>query len=371
MSATLSSVVELVMWKESHTCTRLRKILRNNKRVVEPAKRATLEDVAALAKVSVTTASRVLTRRGELRADTRDSVLAAAKELGYNRNSTSRGRTVRRTMQHIELVLGAFESPWSEEVITGARQQAFELGFDLVLTQERENPVEDWPIRIANRRSSGVILGLIMPTRSQLKMLAGFEVPTVLLDPWSDPPDDLQSVGSTNFLGGQDAAKHLVEFGYSSFAIATSHLRYRFGRARERGFREQIEKRLPGSQVALINVDWDGTLDIDSLKRALASSHGSRLGIFAVNDVMAKRLVKALAESGVAVPDRVGVVGFDDEPDFASGIALTTIRQPIQEMARKAVQLIQEAHTDEVSEKHWHELETELIVRSTTSKSSS
>ena len=368
MSATRSSVVELVMVKESHRCKEHRKILRNNLTMVEPTKRATLGDVAELANVSVTTASRVLTRRGELKADTRNTVLAAAKELGYSRTTTSRGRTVRRQMQHIELVLGAFESPWSEEVITGARQEAFELGFDLVLTQERENPVEDWPIRIANRRSSGVVLGLIMPTRSQLKMLAGFEVPTVLLDPWSDPPDDLQSVGSTNFLGGQDAAKHLVEFGYSKFAIATSHLRYRFGRARERGFREQIERQMPGSEVALINVDWDGTLDLDSLKRALASSHGSRLGVFAVNDVMAKRLCKALLEIGVAVPDQVGVVGFDDEPDFTSGIALTTIRQPIQEMARKAVQLIQQAQQGELSENRWHELETELIVRSTTAK---
>lgn len=336
---------------------------------MEPnTKRATLEDVAALAKVSVSTASRVLTRRGELSSETRNAVLAAAKQLDYSRGSTSRGRTVRLTMQHIELVLGAFESPWSEEVIAGARQEAFELGFDLVLTQERENPIEDWPIRIANRRSSGVILGLIMPTRSQLKMLAGFEVPTVLLDPWSDPPENLQSVGSTNYLGGEDAAKHLVAFGYNRFAVATSHLRYRFGRARESGFRDQIELLRPGSRVELINVDWDGTLNQESLIQALKVTAGSRLGIFAANDVMAKRIYQALMDFGVAVPRDVGIVGFDDEPDFKSGIALTTIRQPIQEMARRAVQLIQQSQSGAVSEIHWHELETRLVIRETTAK---
>lgn len=358
------------MFKESHTSKHIGKILRNNLQMNEATGRATLEDVAELAKVSVSTASRVLTRRGELSPETRNAVLAAAKELGYSRTSTTRGRTVRRTMQHIELVLGAFESPWSEEVIAGARQEAFELGFDLVLTQERENPVEDWPIRISNRRSSGVGLGLIMPTRSQLKLLAGFDVPTVLLDPWSDPPEDLQSVGSTNYLGGQDAARHLVDFGYSRFAIATSHLRYRFGRARERGFREQIESLRPGAAVGLINVDWDGTLNQESLTAALSSNLGERLGIFAVNDLMAKRVFQALLRMGISVPQEVGIVGFDDEPDFTSGIALTTIRQPIQEMARKAVQLIQQAHIGVTSETRWHELETQLVIRSTTSKPS-
>jgi LacI family transcriptional regulator len=301
-----------------------------------------------------------------LSAETRNAVLAAAKELDYSRNSTSRGRTVKRTMQHIELVLGAYESPWSEEVIVGARQEAFELGFDLVLTQERENPIEDWPTRIANRRSSGVILGLIMPTRSQLKLLGGFEVPTVLLDPWSDPPEHLQSVGSTNFLGGEDAAKHLVDYGYTKFAIATSHLRYRFGRAREQGFRERIQMLRPGTQVELIGIDWDGTLNQETLTRALSMSAGSRLGIFAVNDLMAKRVFQAVEAAGVSVPREVGIVGFDDEPDFTSGIALTTIRQPIQEMARRAVQLIQQAHSGLPSESRLHELETELVIRSTT-----
>jgi LacI family transcriptional regulator len=334
----------------------------------EKISRATLGDVAKLAKVSVTTASRVLTQRGDFTSETRVAVLSAANDLHYSRSTTSRGRAAKKRLQHIELVLSAFESPWSEEVIAGSRREAFELGFDLTLTQERENPVEDWPIRIVNRRPSGVILGLIVPTRSQLKILDGFDIPTVLLDPGSDPPEKMQSVGCTNFFGGEDAAKHLVDCGYTKFAIATSDNRYRFGRARELGFRGQIDLIRPRSLIKRVDVNWDGTLDKDSLTGVLNASSGSRLGIFAINDLMASRVLEELVSMGVSVPKEVGIIGFDDDPSIASVIALTTIRQPISEMARRAVQLIHESQIGITPVTRLHELETELVIRSTTAK---
>lgn len=333
----------------------------------ETPSRTTLADVAAAAGVSISTASRVLTRRGDLSLRTREAVLAAAASLGYDRTTTARGRSVASHTRLIELVLGGFGSAWSDHVMNGARREAFALGYDLVLTQEREDPSVDWPARVAGRRSSGVVLALIPPTRQQLQMFAGFSVPTVLLDPRSDPSEGLVSVGATNERGGADAAAHLDACGYERFAIATSRLRYRFGRARERGFRAELERLHPGVEIDTIDADWDGTVPPAGFASVLRSAGGSRLGIFAINDAIARTLWAEATAAGRRVPEDVGVVGFDDDDAPAGSLPLTAIRQPLEEMAATAVRVIDELRHGAAMPAGPVELPTELVVRGSTS----
>ncbi|QYF73117.1 LacI family DNA-binding transcriptional regulator [Cryobacterium sp. PAMC25264] len=118
--------------------------------------RVTLGDVAGRAGVSITTASRALAGRGDLGRATRERVLAAAVALGYDRRTSARGRPSTHDPRLIELVLGSFgNDAWTDEVTAGARRSAFEHGYDLVLTLERDNPADDWPARVATRRPSG------------------------------------------------------------------------------------------------------------------------------------------------------------------------------------------------------------------------
>lgn len=329
-------------------------------------RRATLADVAALAGVSPSTASRVLTHRGDFGDDTRARVLAAAASLGYDRSTTARGRTAGSSVRLIELVLGEFGSSWSDHVVAGARREAFARGYDLVLTQERDDPADDWPARVAARRSSGVVLALITPTRRQLQMFAGFSVPTVLLDPRSDPSGGLVSIGATNERGGADAAAHLLDSGYERFAIATSALRYRFGRARERGFRDELARRLPGVEIDSIEADWDGAVPAPGLAAALRRARGARLGVFATNDAIARTLCAAMLAAGRRVPDDVGVVGFDDDEPAAGAVPLTTVRQPVEQMAATAVRTIDDLRRGLPTPTGPVELPTELVVRAST-----
>lgn len=340
--------------------------MRNNADVTAIHRRATLAEVAALAGVSTSTASRVLTHRGDLGAATRARVLAAAASLQYDRGSTPRGRTAGSSVRLIELVLGEFGSAWSDHVVAGARREAFARGYDLVLTQERDDPADDWPARVAARRSSGVVLALITPTRRQLQMFAGFSVPTVLLDPRSDPTRGLVSIGATNERGGADAAAHLIECGYDRFAIATSALRYRFGRARERGFRDELERRRPGREIETIDADWDGAVPASGLTAVLRRARGHRLGVFATNDAIARTLCAAALASGRGVPDDVGIVGFDDDEPASGAVALTTVRQPVEQMAATAVHTIDDLRHGGVAPDGPVELPTELVVRAST-----
>ena len=176
-------------------------LAQNSGVTLEP--RPTLDAIAARCGLSVTTVSRALRGRGEMAAETRARVLAAARELGYRRDGERRGRPRTGTSRLIDLVLGRFHDPYSEQVTAGAQIAAAELGYDLVLTTERDAPRDDWPMRIRSRGSAGVVIGVITPTASQVTVLADAGIPIVLLGPRGDASLPLWNVGTTDHAGGR------------------------------------------------------------------------------------------------------------------------------------------------------------------------
>ncbi|MBU4464579.1 MAG: LacI family transcriptional regulator, partial [Actinobacteria bacterium] len=184
-----------------------------------PSRPATLTDVASAAGVSVSTASRALRGRGEMSPSTRARVLAAAERLEHSRSNERRGRPRSGTSLLFDLVLGHFHDPYSDEVTAGAHTAAAQLDYDLVLTAERDTPDDDWPMRIRSRGSAGVVLGLIIPTATQLAVLQSADIPVVLLDPWTDPSLELPSVRTTDRAGGVEAAEHLIAQGARRFVV--------------------------------------------------------------------------------------------------------------------------------------------------------
>lgn len=306
--------------------------------------RVTLTAVAAHAGVSVATASRALSGRGELAAPTRRRVLASARALGYARDPAAGGRPA-GSARLVDLVLGWFHNAYSDEVTAGARSAAAAAGYDLVLTEERETPDDDWPMRIRRRGSAGVVLGLISPTASQLEALTDADIPVVLMDPQAETSRGLTSVRTTDRDGGAAAAVHLAARGATRFAIVLGNPPYRYGRARHEGFREGLRAAHPDAEPVALQADWGGASARDvalPLLRSLPA--GERLGVFACSDEMAAGVYAAAAAAGRRVPEDVLVVGFDDLRG-ARWLTppLTTVRQPIREMAAAAVTALTEA----------------------------
>lgn len=266
----------------------------------------------------------------------------------------------------IELVLGRFDDPWTDEVAAGARHGATRLGYDLVLTTEREDPDDDWPGRVAARRSGGVILGLIRPTRSQLAHLRGLNIPVVLLDPMSDPHGQLDSVGTTDWAGGFEAGTHLAYAGLQRFIVVAGRPPFRFGRAREGGFRQAIRELAPESEVITIRGVWTDA-DLSVILGPALERLPPPIGIFTCNDAMAAGVYRAARNLGLRIPEDLSVVGFDDAPLAATlSPQLTTVRQPIRDMASRAVDLLQELRASSVRSGERIELPTRLIVRGST-----
>ena len=265
----------------------------------------------------------------------------------------------------IELVLGMFDDGWTNEVTAGARVGAQSLGYDLVLTLERDDPEDDWPRRVAARRSSGVVLGLIRPSHSQLAVLNGLNIPIVLLDPRAEPGSQLASIGTTDRQGGWDVGMHLTDLGHRRFVLVAGEPHLRFGRAREVGFHAAVAELAPDAEIVTIKGNWQE----DDLTPALAPviERFRPTAVFACNDAMAVGVYRAAARLNLRIPRDLSVVGFDDASRYAGLVpALTTIRQPIRVMATRAVELIQELRRGTLANFDRIEVPTTLIVRDST-----
>ncbi|MFI8593127.1 LacI family DNA-binding transcriptional regulator [Microbacterium sp. NPDC078428] len=332
--------------------------------------RATLTDVARAAGVSVATASRALSGTGQVSAATRMRVQRAARDAGYTRAGDGRGRPRAGSGGLIDLVLSGFDASWAEEAISGAVAEAVSRGYDLVLTTERDEPDEDWPMRIRARGSAGVVLGLIAPTRTQVAALRDAGIPIVLLDPRGESRLPAASVRTTDRQGGGDAAAHLVERGAERFVVIGGVPAYRFGRARVGGFLDRLRHLRPDAPVEQVSSGWSMAAAGAGVRGPLRSAReaGARVGVFACSDEMASGVYAAAAALGMTIPRDVMVVGFDDVRE-ARWLAppLTTVRQPIRAMAAAAVALLDsiEGRLDAADDVV---LPTSLVVRASTGR---
>lgn len=330
--------------------------------------RVTLAAVAARAGVSISTASRALRGRGELDAGTRARVLASAADLGYSSGGQPRGRPRQGTSRMIDLVLGHFHDPYTDEVTAGARTAASRLGYDLVLTDQRNDPQDDWPQRIRSRGSAGVVIGMILPTAAQWEALSSANIPVVLLEPPSEAPLPVASVRTTDWAGGAAAAEHLAERGAQRFLVIGGAPSYRYGRARVDGFRAALARVAPTAPCVLTSAGWGAWEARKACAAALPRLGGTGpIGLFACSDEMAAGAYRAIADAGLNVPRDVLVVGFDDVRGARwLHPSLTTIRQPIREMAATAVHLLGQAFAGAPAEASRVELPTQLVPRGST-----
>jgi LacI family transcriptional regulator len=262
--------------------------------------------------------------------------------------------------------LAYFNTGWAAEVIAGAWNAAAPLGFDLLLTTERDDADDDWVGRTQARGAAGAIIRLIRPTAEELRGFARSRTPIVLLDPRSDTPDAVASVGTSDYQGGFDAGKHLASTPARRFFGLVGTPPYRFGRARMQGFIDALHQFAPDAEAEVIPIAWS---PVHAAKAVLPLLKASKepVGIFGCNDAMAWGVYEAAARAGRSIPDDVNVVGFDDEPKSQlMSPPLTTIQFPLREAAAAAVNLIADAIKGIPMPSDRLEVPSRLVVRGST-----
>lgn len=326
---------------------------------------ATLAEIAREAGVSAPTVSKVLNGRADVAPATRTRVEELLRSYGYRRR---RAEATRSPL--IDLVFHELESAWAMEVIRGVENVARDEGLSVVLSESagRLTPGRTWADQVAARRPYGVILVLSGLDESGRALLTSRSIPFVVMDPAGDPGDDVPSIGATNWHGGLAATRHLVELGHTRIGAISGPSRMMCSRARVDGYRAALETAGLPVDPALIR---PGNFHHESGYRAgleLLRSPNRPTAVFAGNDLQALGLYEAARELGLRVPEDLSVVGFDDLPVARwVGPPLTTVRQPLTEMAEAAARLVLELGREQgASAATRVELATSLVVRSST-----
>lgn len=327
------------------------------------AERATLARVADEARVSLSTVSKVLNGRGGVGEATRARVEALLHEHGYNRRGTAHVSTL------VELVFGELGTEWTLEVLRGVERVAKENGLSVVVTEsgDRRGPAPDWIDGALERSPIGVILVLSALPDDSVRQLRVRNIPFVIIDPAGDPPAGVPSVGAANWSGGMSAARHLIELGHRRIAVVSGPDDMLMARARLSGFRAALE----GAAIALpAEYLKSGEFRLESglaAGRELLALAEPPTAIFASSDLQALGLYEAARERGVAIPERLSVIGFDDLPVAAwVGPPLTTVRQPTAEMAEQATRLVLRSREASDRQQLRIDLATELVQRGST-----
>ncbi|MFD1715453.1 LacI family DNA-binding transcriptional regulator [Amnibacterium flavum] len=326
--------------------------------------RATLSRVAEEASVSISTVSKVLNGRSGVSDATRARVEELLKDHRYNRRNS--GQTVAPL---VELVFQQIDGAWAVEIIQGVERVARENGMSVILTEsgDRHSPAATWIDGVLQRRPAGVILILSDLSPSQKHQLRTRKIPFVLVDPTGDPAPDVPSIGSANWNGGYLATRHLVELGHRQIAMITGPEDIMCSTARLSGYRAALEGAgIPfrADYVTTGNFDYESGV---ARARELLELEDAPTAIFAGSDLQALGVYEAARSAGISIPDELSVVGYDDLKLASwAGPPLTTVRQPLTEMAEEATRLVLRLRTEEQVDNLRLDLATRLIVRGST-----
>jgi DNA-binding LacI/PurR family transcriptional regulator len=323
--------------------------------------RVTIARVADAAGVSVPTVSKVVNGRADVAPHTRARVERVLREQGYKRRS--RGRDTRAAL--LDVVFKELESPWAMEIVKGVEEVARENGLGVVLSAQ-EGPGalgRSWIDAVAARRSAGLILVISELTDEQVARLNARTIPFVVVDPAGEPAEGVPAVGATNWNGGLTATRYLLELGHRRIGMIGGPPAMLCSRARVDGYRAALETAELPVDPELIR--W-GTFHLEAgyeHGHALLSLPEPPTAIFAGSDLQAFGVYEAARVLGVEIPAQLSIIGFDDLPMARwVGPPLTTIRQPLTEMAAAAARLVLGQGGEERIE-----LATSLVVRQSTS----
>jgi LacI family transcriptional regulator len=324
----------------------------------------TIAFIAEQTGVSVPTVSKVINGRPDVSSETRRRIEAAILEHGYRPSPRARARS-----PLVEVIFNELESEWALEIVRGVERVAGRNDLAVVISEMggRGTPGRGWLEGVLARRPMGVIAVFSDLTDADRDQLVVHDIPFVVVDPTGEPLHGTPSVGATNWNGGLTATRHLIGLGHRRIGVIGGPDWILCSRARVDGFRAAMDEAGVAVDPALVS---HGPFHVDEgieRGRALLQSADPPTAIVTGNDLQALGVYQVARELRLHIPEDVSVVGFDDLP-VARWVSppLTTIRQPLIEMAVTAAELALSMARGERPIQPRVELTTELVVREST-----
>ena len=304
---------------------------------------ATSQDVARLAGVSQSAVSRCFTAGASVSEAMRDKVQEAARKLGYQPNAHARSLITGRS-RIIGLVLSHIENLFYPAVLEQLAQRLQQDGYHLLIFISDGHNADDLVGEILQYKVDGIVLGATTLSSALAQRCADASIPVVLFNRImaEGSAGSVSSVRSDNVGGGREIARFLVAGGHRRIAYLAGREDSSTNLERERGFREGLAE--AGQRIYARAIGNYDVLQARQATRDLFAQAEQRPdAVFVASDQMAIAVLDTLRhELGLAVPQQVSVVGFDNVPQAAwESYALTTFEQPVQPMVEATVELLQ------------------------------
>jgi LacI family transcriptional regulator len=314
----------------------------------------TIRDVAQHAGVSPMTVSRVLNDAGYVRAETRAKVLASINKLRYSPNLAARNlneryspsRVAYNVMRPKDIRIGLLQSNpravYQREFLVGSLDQSWVSGCQLLIERCSGPDSSDVVIKkLATIGADGVILPPpLCDSEEALKAVAETGLPTVVVAS-GRPAPGFSAVGINDFEAARAMTKALIALGHGRIAFIVGNPNETVSDERLKGFMAGMEEAgLRASSKRIAQGDFSYRSGLVAGERLLRGAP-KPTAVFASNDDMAAAVIAVAHRMRLDVPGDLSVAGFDDTP-VATSIwpALTTVHQPIGDMAREAVKLL-------------------------------
>lgn len=288
----------------------------------------TMAEIARLTKVSQPTVSRVLNGNKAVDPEIRERVLACARKHDYQLNALAKSLQGSRT-NLLGVIFNDMSNSFFADLAKVIEAKAREHGCSIILFNSDHDPARqrEYMDIVRRYRVDGV---LITPTLRNMAAwregVSRLDIPAVSV---TRRVEELDSIYLDHEEAARQVARHLAERGYQRFLFVGKDSDSKF-----RGFSQELERM--GLSIAGCFEEQDDAAFRNRLEGYLRP--GSRLGIFANNDLWALKTLRALRELKVPVPQAAGVIGFDD---ISIGRyfypSLSSVSQPITRMADEAV----------------------------------
>ncbi|GGF99148.1 LacI family transcriptional regulator [Paenibacillus albidus] len=293
-----------------------------------------IKDVAQLAGVAVGTVSRVINNSGAVKPETRRRVEQAIQELNYVPNEVARNFKMQKSKM-VALLLPSIWHPFFSELAYYIEDELDREGYKLMLCNSSGKPEKE--LYYLEMLQQNKVAGIVGITYNDIESSVSTDIPIVSIDRHFSKK--ITCVTSDNYEGGRLALRELVKAGARKPAFMGSVTAvYSETMKRREGFVDEAKA---------MGVDYvvyekpDPVTDDDIYYGEFLRDHADVDGVFAITDMFAAKYIERAREQNIRVPEDVKVVGYDGIQDHAYFHPLiSTIRQPVEEMARMTIQLL-------------------------------
>ena len=332
----------------------------------------TIKDIARACDVSTATVSYVINGKNTLLPETRERVLRAMREMNYHPSAVARGLAKKR-MNTLGILFDNVGSemavwhPYTSGILQGVLSASAQAGYNVTIFTELWQSAEKSLPKLRDQRTDGILIVAPPADTDILPSLrsAGSRVVTISSE---SGPFGIPSVDVDNALGITLAVEHLREMGHTRVAFLGGEPNMVSAVIRETAFREALH-----SSGVRVVPEYVATASYQHAELAYRQAQYlltlplPPTAVVAGNDQIAMGVLDAAQALGVAVPERLSVVGFDDIPDVARlSVPLTTVRQPFSEIGTAATRLLLRLLSGEAVSTETRLVAPTLTVRTTT-----